>query len=95
MTATMILKEIEALPAREKTKLLKRLDREREQAEALEDVRLFDEANRGVAGQKPVPFCNGKSSEDQLLRFIENISHKMRTTLTAKEMNAARLEGRK
>lgn len=89
----MILKEIHALPVREKTKLLKRL--EREQAEELGDVRLFDEARREVAGQKPVPFGNGKSSEDQLLRFIENIGSKMRTTLTAKEMNSARLEGRK
>ena len=53
MTAAMILKEIEALPAREKTKLLKRLDREREQAEALDDVRLFDDAKREVAGEKP------------------------------------------
>jgi hypothetical protein len=53
MTATMILKEIQALPAREKTKLLKRLDREREQAEVLDDVRLFDEAKREVAGEKP------------------------------------------
>ena len=53
MTATTILKEIQALPAREKTKLLKRLDREREQAEVLDDVRLFDEAKREVAGEKP------------------------------------------
>ncbi len=49
----MILKEIQALPAREKAKLLKRLDRECEQAEALDDVRLFDEAKREVAGEKP------------------------------------------
>jgi hypothetical protein len=53
MTATMILKEIHALPVREKTKLLKWLDREREQAEELDDVRLFDEAKREVAGEKP------------------------------------------
>jgi hypothetical protein len=53
MTATMILKEIHALPVREKTRLLKRLDREREQTEALDDVRLFDEAKREVAGEKP------------------------------------------
>ncbi len=53
MTATMILKEIQALPAREKTKLLKRLDREREAAEEQDDVRLFDEARRETAGQKP------------------------------------------
>lgn len=76
MTATMILKEIHALPVREKTKLFKRLERE-------------------VVGQKPVPFRNGKSAEEQLLQFIENIGDRMRTTLTAKEMNAARLEGRK
>jgi hypothetical protein len=49
----MILKEIQALPAREKAKLLKQLDREREHAEALDDVRLFDEAKREVAGEKP------------------------------------------
>jgi hypothetical protein len=53
MTATMILKEIHALPAREKNKLLKRLEREREEVEAVEDVRLFDEAKREVAGEKP------------------------------------------
>ena len=53
MTATMILKEIHALPAREKNKLLQRLDSERESAEALDDVRLFDEAKREVAGEKP------------------------------------------
>jgi hypothetical protein len=91
----MILKEIHALPVREKTKLLKRLDREREEAEELDDIRLFDEAKREVAGQKPVPFRNGKSAEDQLLQFIKNIGGKMRTTLTAQEMNSARLEGRK
>jgi len=49
----MILKEIQALPAREKNKLLQRLDREREQAEAADDVRLFDEAKREAAGEKP------------------------------------------
>ena len=49
----MILKEIQALPAREKTKLLKHLDRERETAEEQDDVRLFDEARRDTAGQKP------------------------------------------
>lgn len=70
MTATMILKEIRALPAREKFKLLKQL--ECEQADV-----------------------SDKYSEDQLLQFIKNIGGKMRTTLTAKEMNAARLEGRK
>jgi len=54
MTATMILKEIHALPVREKTKLLKRLDQERELAEDLKDVRLFDAAKRELAGEKPV-----------------------------------------
>jgi len=49
----MLLKEIQALPTREKAKLLKRLDREREQAEALDDVRLFDKAKREVTGEKP------------------------------------------
>ncbi len=53
MTATMILQKIHALPAREKTKLLKQLDREREQAEALDDVRLYDEAKQEVAGESP------------------------------------------
>ena len=53
MTATTILKEIQALPAREKAKLLKHLDREREAAEEQDDVRLFDEARREIAGQKP------------------------------------------
>ena len=53
MTATTILKEIQALPAREKTKLLKHLDREREAAGEQDDVRLFDEARRETAGQKP------------------------------------------
>ena len=56
MTATMIMKEIQALPAREKTKLLKRLDHERELAEAQEDVRLFDDACRETAGEKPMSF---------------------------------------
>lgn len=53
MTATMILKEIHALPVREKNKLLKQLDREREQAEEREDIQLFDEARRETAGEKP------------------------------------------
>ncbi len=92
----MILKEIHALPVREKNKLLKRLDREREQAEELDDVRLFDEAKREVADEKPVSIRNTtKNSEEQLLQFINRINQKMRTTLTAKEMNAARFEGRK
>ncbi len=51
----MIIKKIHALPAREKTKLLKRLDHERELAEERDDIRLFDEASRDVAGQKPTP----------------------------------------
>ena len=49
----MILKEIQALPAREKAKLLKQLDHEREAAEEQDDVRLFDEARRETIGQKP------------------------------------------
>ncbi|HEY5296387.1 MAG TPA: hypothetical protein VIK59_00520 [Verrucomicrobiae bacterium] len=53
MTATMILKEIHALPMREKNKLLKQLVREREQSEELDDVRLFDDAKRETAGEKP------------------------------------------
>ena len=53
MTATMIMKEIHALPAREKSKLWKQLDHERELAEAQDDVRLFDEARRETAGEKP------------------------------------------
>jgi hypothetical protein len=53
MTATMIIKEIHALPAREKAKLLKHLEREREQAEEQDDIRLFDEARKETAGQKP------------------------------------------
>jgi len=53
MTATMILKEIQALPAREKARLLRELDRELEAAEAEEDIRLFDEARRETASQKP------------------------------------------
>ena len=73
MTATMILKEIHALPAREKNKLFKQLDDERE------DVAETD----------------GRVSETELLDLIENIGLKQRTKLTADEMNAARLEGRK
>jgi hypothetical protein len=90
MTATMILKEIQALPAREKSKLLQRLDSEREQAEVLDNVRLFDEAKKTVAGETPE-----RISEKQLFHLIEKIGRKQRTALTAKEMNAARLEGRK
>ena len=52
----MILKEIQVLPAREKIKLLKKLDHERELAEAQDDVRLFDEAVRQTAGEKPTRF---------------------------------------
>ena len=73
MTTTMILKEIHALPAREKNKLLKRLGGERE-----------------AVAETP-----GRVSEKQLFHLIENIGRKQRTALTAKEMNAARLEGRK
>jgi hypothetical protein len=53
MTATRILKEIHALPAREKSKLFKRLEREREQIEELDDIRLFDEARREIGNEKP------------------------------------------
>ena len=56
MTATMIIKEIHALSAREKIKLLKQLDQERELAEARDDVRLFDEVCRETAGDKPTSF---------------------------------------
>ena len=73
MTATMILKEIHALPAREKNELFKRLDDERETA---------------TETSKPI-------SEAQLLQLIANLGRKQRTKLTADEMNAARLEGRK
>ena len=69
MTATMILKEIEALPAAEKDWLFKKLD-------------------RSANGSK-------KISEAELFQMIEAIGKKMRTTLSADEMNAARLEGRK
>ena len=55
MTATMIMKEIHALPAREKSRLLKQLERELELFEEQEDIRLFDEARRETAGQKPTP----------------------------------------
>jgi Ca2+-binding EF-hand superfamily protein len=69
MTATMILKEIQALPAEEKDWLFKKLD-------------------RTANGSKNV-------SESELLRIIENIGKQMRTSLSAEEMSAARLEGRK
>ena len=69
MTATMILKEIEALPAAEKDWLFKNLE-------------------RGANGAKKV-------SEAELSQMIEAIGKKMRTSLSADEMNAARLEGRK
>ena len=86
----MILKEIHALPMREKTKLLKRLERERKQAGELDDVRLFDEAKRAVAGEKPQ-----RISEAGLFQMIEDIGRRMKTSLSADEMKAARLEGRK
>ena len=69
MTATMILKEIEALPAAEKDWLFKNLE-------------------RGANGSKKV-------SEAELFQMIEAIGKRMRTSLSANEMNAARLEGRK
>jgi hypothetical protein len=90
MTATMILKEIHALPVREKEKLLQQLEREREQAEELEDVRFFDKAKREVAGENPE-----RISEAGLFQMIEDIGRRMKTSLSADEMNAARLEGRK
>ena len=86
----MILKEIQALPAREKSKLLQRLDREREQAEQQDDVRLFDEAQKEVAGKKAE-----KISEQALFRMIQSVGKRMRTSLSADEMNAARREGQK
>jgi hypothetical protein len=55
MTATMILKEIATLPPREKVKLFKELEREREEVEMQDDVRLFDEAKKETAGEKPMP----------------------------------------
>ncbi len=86
----MILKEIHALPVREKEKLFQQLEREREQAEELDDVRLFDKAKREVAGEKPQ-----RISEAGLFQMIEDIGRRMQTSLSADEMNAARLEGRK
>ncbi len=68
MTATMILKEIQALPAEEKDWLFKKLD-------------------RGNGAKK--------ISEAELFQIIEDLGKKMRTSLTAEEMKAARLEGRK
>ena len=53
MTATMILREMRALPAREKAKLWKELDRELEKLEQAGDVRLFDQAVLETAGQQP------------------------------------------
>jgi hypothetical protein len=67
MTATMILKEIQALPPGEKASLFQELERGRTE----------------------------KTSESQLFQIIETIGRKMRTSLTADEMIAARLEGRK
>jgi len=88
MTANMILKEIHALPLREKVKLFKEL--EREKAGELDDVRLFDEAEGGVAGEKLK-----RISEASLFQMIEDIGKRMKTSLSTEEMNAARLEGRK
>jgi hypothetical protein len=69
--------------------LFKQLDREREQAEEF-DVRLFDKAKRAMAGQKPE-----RISEAGLVQIIQDIGRRMKTSLSADEMNAARLEGRK
>ncbi len=68
MTATMILKEIEALPPGEKDWLFKKLEH--------------------GSGDK-------KISEAELFQTIENLGRKMRTSLTAEEIQDARLEGRK
>ena len=84
----MILKEIHALPVREKVKLLKEL--EREKVEEMEDVRLFDDVKREVGAEKPE-----RISEASLFQMIEEIGKRMKTSLSADEMNAARLEGRK
>lgn len=84
----MILKEIHALPLREKVKLFKEL--EREKVGELDDVRLFDEAEGGVAGEKLE-----RISEASLFQMIEDIGKQMKTSLSTEEMNAARLEGRK
>jgi hypothetical protein len=86
----MILKEIHALPVGEKEKLFQQLEREREQAEELDDVRLFDKAKRAVVGEK-----SERISEASLFQMIEDIGKRMKTSLSADEMNAARLEGRK
>jgi hypothetical protein len=68
MTATMILKEIQALPAAEKDWLFKNL-----------------EHGNGAK----------KISESELLRTIQAIGKRMKSSLSAGEMNAARLEGRR
>ena len=69
MTATMILKEIQALPPDEKASLFQKLEYETNEA--------------------------AKISEGELLRMIDSIGSRMRTSLSAQEMNAARREGRK
>jgi transcriptional regulator with AAA-type ATPase domain len=89
MTATMILNEIHALPVREKEKLFQQLERERGQTEVLDDACLFDKAKREMAGEK----LDG-ISEASLLQLIEDIGRRMKTSLSAEEMNAARFEGR-
>ncbi len=86
----MILKEIHALPVREKEKLFQQLERERELTEELDDIRISDKAKRDVAGGKP-----DRISEAGLFQMIEDIGRRMKTSLSADEMNAARLEGRK
>jgi Ca2+-binding EF-hand superfamily protein len=48
---------------------------------------LFRNLDRDVNG-------SNKVSEPDLLRMIENIGRRMRTSLSAAEMNAACLEGR-
>jgi hypothetical protein len=69
MTATMILKEIQALPPDEKASLFRKLECETNET--------------------------AKISEAELLRVIGSIGSRMRTSLSAEEMNAARREGRK
>ncbi len=53
-----------------------------------EKASLFKKLELGANGSKP-------TSEKELLRMIEGIGKRMRTSLSAGEMKAARLEGRK
>ena len=56
-----------------------------------EKAKLFKKLELGTNGTAKAQ----KVSEKELFRIIENIGRQLRTSLTAKEMNAARLEGRK